>query len=141
MRKWLDFVSFNKVILFFFSVLRQLIHKLLCAKNFFKRTFEYGYRRHSFWKSPKKTNLTSKKTTFPKTSSAYSQIQRIYLCRKSLFHHPLHFCFLFSFSLVWASAEMVKPVSKFSWAAEGLILQTQTLDKIHVLSSCFWTAL
>ena len=52
---------------FFFFVLGHLIDNLLCAKNFFKWTFEYGYRLHSFWKSPKKTNLTSKKTTFPQT--------------------------------------------------------------------------
>ena len=53
---------------FFFFVLGHLIDNLLCAKNFFKWTFEYGYRLHSFWKSPKKTNLTSKKNTFPQTS-------------------------------------------------------------------------
>mgnify|MGYP004317429865 CR=1 FL=1 len=70
---------------FFFSVLRQLIHKLLCAKNFFKRTFEYGYRRHSFWKSSKKTNLTSKKTTFPKTRQKYpSPLTELFLINKEI---------------------------------------------------------
>ena len=39
---------FFQQISIFLSVLGQLINKLLCAKNFFKWTFEYGYRRHSF---------------------------------------------------------------------------------------------